>query len=72
MGLKAMAGRVQRALSVPPVLPVSYLLGADGSVTRVIDPPVFRTIDQVRAAVERREPHGWAARRRAVASIVAV
>jgi hypothetical protein len=34
MSLTAMARPVLRALSVPPVLPVTYLLGADGSVTR--------------------------------------
>lgn len=40
-------------LAVPPALPISYLLRADGSLARV-DPPIpFRTADEVAAAVER-------------------
>lgn len=40
------------ALDVPPVLPLSYVVRADGTVTRV-DPPVpFATADDVAAAVE--------------------
>ena len=46
-------GALRTALDIPPALPVSYLLRADGSVVRV-DPPVpFRTPDEVAAAVVR-------------------
>jgi thiol-disulfide isomerase/thioredoxin len=46
-------GALRIALDIPPALPVSYLMRADGSVAR-IDPPVpFRTPDEVAAAVER-------------------
>lgn len=44
---------VQRALTVPPVLPVSYLLRPDGSVYRITRPLVFSSPDQVRDAVAR-------------------
>lgn len=41
------------ALGIPPGLPMSYVVRADGSVSRV-DPPVpFATADDVAAAVER-------------------
>jgi thiol-disulfide isomerase/thioredoxin len=41
------------ALDIPPGLPMSYLVRADGSVARV-DPPIpFATADEVAAAVER-------------------
>ncbi len=44
---------VRAALDLPPGLPMSYLLRADGSIARV-DPPIpFRTADEVAAAVER-------------------
>jgi thiol-disulfide isomerase/thioredoxin len=44
---------LRRALDVPPALPVSYVVRADGSVARV-DPPVpFRSAEDVAAAVER-------------------
>lgn len=44
---------LRTALDIPPALPVSYVVRADGSVARV-DPPVpFRTADEVAAAVER-------------------
>lgn len=44
-------GAVAAALDVPPALPMSYVVRADGSVARV-DPPVpFRTADEVAAAV---------------------
>ncbi|WP_216214707.1 TlpA family protein disulfide reductase [Amycolatopsis aidingensis] len=46
-------GRVERALSTPPVLPVNYLVRPDGSVVRITDPPVFHSPDEVHAAVER-------------------
>lgn len=44
---------VQRALRVPSVLPVNYLVRPDGSVVRIVDPSVFRSPDQVRVAVAR-------------------
>ena len=41
------------ALDVPPGLPMSYLVRADGSVVRV-DPPIpFGSADEVAAAVAR-------------------
>ncbi|WP_308283478.1 TlpA family protein disulfide reductase [Pseudonocardia nigra] len=44
---------LRAALDIPPSLPMSYVVRADGSVVRV-DPPVpFRTADEVAAAVER-------------------
>ncbi|SDM29124.1 Thiol-disulfide isomerase or thioredoxin [Lentzea albidocapillata subsp. violacea] len=42
---------VQKALAVPRVLPVSYVVRPDGTVRQITDPLVFRTPDQVRAAV---------------------
>ena len=46
-------GALRAALDIPPALPVSYVVRADGSVARV-DPPVpFRSADDVAAAVER-------------------
>jgi thiol-disulfide isomerase/thioredoxin len=46
-------GAVQHALRAPPVLPVSYLVRPDGSVYRIVQPLVFSSPDQVRAAVVR-------------------
>lgn len=46
-------GAVHRALRVPPVLPVNYLVTPDGSVQRITDPPVFTDPDQVHDAVVR-------------------
>jgi hypothetical protein len=46
-------GAVQHALRAPPVLPVSYLVHPDGSVYRILQPLVFSSPDQVRAAVVR-------------------
>jgi thiol-disulfide isomerase/thioredoxin len=44
---------VRRALDIPPGLPMSYLVRADGTVVRV-DPPIpFGTADEVAAAVAR-------------------
>jgi thiol-disulfide isomerase/thioredoxin len=44
---------LRAALDIPPPLPMSYVVRADGSVARV-DPPVpFVTADDVAAAVER-------------------
>ncbi|MGH3615793.1 MAG: TlpA family protein disulfide reductase [Pseudonocardia sp.] len=46
-------GTLRVALDIPPILPVSYVVRADGSAARV-DPPVpFRNADEVAAAVER-------------------
>ncbi len=44
---------LQRALAVPPVLPVNYLVLPDGSVQRITDPVIFDSPDQVREAVQR-------------------
>lgn len=41
------------ALDIPPVLPVSYVVRADGSVSRVDPPTPFRSADEVAAAVAR-------------------
>lgn len=46
------------ALRSPPVLPVSYVLRSDGSVAAVTPPVVFRTPDDVAAAVARYDPAG--------------
>lgn len=43
----------QQALTVPPVLPVSYLVRPDGSVHRITQPLVFSSPNQVRDAVTR-------------------
>ncbi|GAA4537038.1 TlpA disulfide reductase family protein [Pseudonocardia xishanensis] len=46
-------GAVRAALQVPPAIPASYVVRADGSVARV-DPPVpFASADEVAAAVGR-------------------
>jgi thiol-disulfide isomerase/thioredoxin len=42
---------LRAALDVPPVLPISYLVAADGSVTMVDPPTPFTSADQVAAAV---------------------
>lgn len=42
----------QKALQVPPVLPLSFLVHRDGSVERVVNPPVFTEPAEVRSAVE--------------------
>jgi len=47
------AGRLSAALGAPPVLPVSYLLRADGRVSRVLPPTPFTSADQVASAVAR-------------------
>jgi thiol-disulfide isomerase/thioredoxin len=44
---------LRAALDVPPALPVSYVVRADGTVTRVDPPTPFRTADEVAAVVER-------------------
>lgn len=45
--------RLRTALSLPPALPVSYLVRADGSVVRVDPPTPFASADEVAAAVAR-------------------
>lgn len=44
-------GAALAALQAPPVLPVSYLVRADGSVERIRDPLVLDSVDAVRSAV---------------------
>ena len=44
-------GKLQRALNVPPVIPLTYMLYPDGSVRRI--PAVFESADQVADAVRR-------------------
>jgi thiol-disulfide isomerase/thioredoxin len=46
-------GAARQALAVPPALPVSFVVRADGSVTRVDPPTPFTSADAVAAAVER-------------------
>jgi len=46
-------GVLAGALRVPPVLPVSYLLRADGSVRMITPPTPFGTADEVAATVAR-------------------
>jgi thiol-disulfide isomerase/thioredoxin len=46
-------GAVRQALAVPPALPASFVVRADGSVTRVDPPTPFTSADAVAAAVER-------------------
>jgi thiol-disulfide isomerase/thioredoxin len=43
-------GALQRALAGPRVLPLSFIVGPDGS-TQLIPPMVFRSVQQVRQAV---------------------
>jgi thiol-disulfide isomerase/thioredoxin len=46
-------GRLRAALSAPPVLPLTYLVSADGQVSQVNPPEVLRSPQQVRAVVTR-------------------
>jgi len=46
-------GALRTALDVPPALPASYVVRADGSVIRVDPPTPFRSADDVAATVER-------------------
>lgn len=50
------ADAVGQVLGAPPVLPLSYLVGTDGTVRRVTTPTVFRDVEQVRAAVAAMNP----------------
>ncbi|MFI9008927.1 TlpA family protein disulfide reductase [Actinosynnema sp. NPDC053489] len=45
------ADGVRKAVRVPRTLPVSYVVGADGSLTQVTDPVVFTSVEQVRGVV---------------------
>ena len=45
--------RLRAALALPPTLPVSYVVRADGTVVRVDPPTPFASADEVAAAVER-------------------
>ncbi|WP_099041892.1 TlpA family protein disulfide reductase [Mycobacterium neglectum] len=45
------ADEVAGALAAPPLLPLSYLVGTDGSVRRLQDVLVFRDVAQVRESV---------------------
>lgn len=47
------AGKLRAALRAPPVLPLSYVVSADGRVSQVNPPEVLRTPEQVRAVVAR-------------------
>lgn len=44
-------GTLRAALDIPPALPISYLVAADGTVTRVDPPTPFGSADEVAAAV---------------------
>jgi thiol-disulfide isomerase/thioredoxin len=46
-------GRLRAALNAPPVLPLTYLVSADGHVSQVNPPEVLRSPQQVRAVVAR-------------------
>ncbi|MDQ4010743.1 MAG: TlpA family protein disulfide reductase [Actinomycetota bacterium] len=46
-------GRLRAALDAPPVLPLSFVVSADGRVSQVNPPEVLRSPEQVRAVVQR-------------------
>jgi thiol-disulfide isomerase/thioredoxin len=46
-------GRLRAALRAPPVIPLTYLVSADGRVNQVNPPEVMRSPEQVRAVVAR-------------------
>jgi thiol-disulfide isomerase/thioredoxin len=46
-------GRLRAALRAPPVIPLTYLVAADGRVNQVNPPEVMRSPEQVRAVVAR-------------------
>jgi thiol-disulfide isomerase/thioredoxin len=46
-------GRLRAALHAPPVIPLTYLVTADGTVHQVNPPEVMRSAEQVRAVVAR-------------------
>lgn len=49
-GVQDPSGRVRAAVSAPPVLPVSVLLRADGTVAKVLPQP-FHSVDEIADAV---------------------
>jgi thiol-disulfide isomerase/thioredoxin len=49
---KGETGPIRKALKVPPSLPASYLVTADGQVRFISNPRLFENTDQVRLAVE--------------------
>jgi thiol-disulfide isomerase/thioredoxin len=51
-------GRLRAALGAPPVLPLSYVVSADGRIHQVNPPEVLRSPAQVRAVVARYHGHG--------------
>ncbi|GAA2988324.1 TlpA family protein disulfide reductase [Actinokineospora diospyrosa] len=50
-------GQVQRGLRVPDALPASYLVAADGTATLITQPRLFRSVDDVRSAVDSHVSH---------------
>lgn len=46
-------GAAAKALRLPAGLPASYLVGADGTVTLIENPRLFRSVEQIRLAVGR-------------------
>jgi thiol-disulfide isomerase/thioredoxin len=46
-------GRLRAALGAPAVLPLSFVVSADGRVSQVNPPEVLRSPEQVRAVVQR-------------------
>jgi len=46
-------GRLRAALGAPPVLPLSFVVSADGRVSQVNPHEVLRSPEQVRAVVQR-------------------
>jgi thiol-disulfide isomerase/thioredoxin len=46
-------GKLRAALGAPPVIPLTYLVSADGRVSQVNPPEVMRSPEQVRAVVAR-------------------
>jgi peroxiredoxin len=46
-------GRLRAALGAPPVLPLTFVVSADGQVSQVTPPEVLRSPEQVRAVVAR-------------------
>lgn len=46
-------GKLRAALGAPPILPLSFVVSADGRVSQVNPPEVLRSPEQVRAVVQR-------------------
>ncbi|MGB3773138.1 MAG: TlpA disulfide reductase family protein [Rhodococcus sp. (in: high G+C Gram-positive bacteria)] len=51
-GVQDASSSVAAAIGAPPVLPVTVMIGADGSVSQVLPQP-FRSVDEIAAAVDR-------------------